>query len=425
MSSSPQTDVRRKLLFIRSPQHSLVVVEKYLTKRGYEVFIEDKLLSASQLIQKENPDYIFMALDHVDKNIDLLFNQLISSSKSVVIPYIVSVYNKDVLKLMQAQSSSAIKINPPLTGPSIQRAIVTYEKENAQEPIEDSVLVKGPRFNLNSENESSSRVQFSTNKTRDSLIINQAETTPAPLKQRSFSEEQKNKINTFFEDYVKADLEKDLIRIMSEREAESAATADQPNAGYTLLIECQGFSGAFLFTSKFKFKLSDIEEHLNKFASGVAELATEKTEGSQPPATQSKLFEIKLSEVSDLDQLHLTSNYNAVVCEDSLKSSINFYNLENNPFSNIKKSNDNSYLKLDPSLIKVNSVITFDIFFEFKQNKKFLRYLKDGTKINSEILNKLNVGPDLYTDSSSENSWYEYAMSSFIQNKTAKKADSK
>lgn len=428
-----KTEVHKKLLFIRSPQHSLVMVEKYLLKRGYEVFNEENLNTALEVIRDSNPDYIFIALDHIDHHIDAFFNQLVLNSKSVVVPYIVSVHNKDVLKLMQAQSSSPIKIHPPLTGPSIQRSILKYEKdltkdhtvkessqrERTSKKSDQTAVLKGTKFILNQDTEKSSRFDFKHQKyngPKESLVLNKA--TKA-LKPKVLTTLQKSKINSFFENNIKQDLEKDLTQVVQNK------TIEETTSGFTLLIECPGISGAFLFTSKFKFSLSEIEHHLNKFAEGLSNILSEKIEGDDRSIDQSSVFEVKISEVTDLDKIHVESNYQATLSTDSKQSFINFYNLENSPFSSQNKSENGHYLELDSSLIKIDSVITFDIYFELKQNQKFIRYLKDGATITSEIHKKLSLVPGLYTDIQSEYDWYKYAMSSFIENTiTAKKTES-
>ncbi len=45
-----------------------------------------------------------------------------------------------------------------------------------------------------------------------------------------------------------------------------------------------------------------------------------------------------------------------------------------------------------------------------KLNKKFVKYLKDGSMVTPEVYGRLNVLKDIYTSDQSEYSWYEYAI---------------
>lgn len=123
-----QTDNKVTLFFVKNMNHPFTPVEKFLTKRGYNVIVETDVRAALDRIMESNPEYIFLAWDHKNENIRAMPKTIYQSCTGQIVPFIMSTQRDQLLQL--ESSGFENKLYPPLSGPAIIRLIQKHEKKN-------------------------------------------------------------------------------------------------------------------------------------------------------------------------------------------------------------------------------------------------------------------------------------------------------
>lgn len=123
-----QTDNKITLFFVKNMNHQFAPVEKFLTKRGYNVIVETDVKTGLDRIMKTNPEYIFLAWDHKNENIRAMPKAIYQSCTGQVFPFIMSTQRDQIIQL--ESSGFEHRLYPPLSGPAIIRLIQKQEKKN-------------------------------------------------------------------------------------------------------------------------------------------------------------------------------------------------------------------------------------------------------------------------------------------------------
>jgi hypothetical protein len=126
-----EDSVRKKILILKRSKLSLLGAEKFLSKRGYEVFSTEDLRTAVFKAMKLKPDYIFVAFDH-------------PNSKAAKLPKVFEqVLNAVTIPFVETQSSFALHsmkktnpkyfVAPPVIGPKIERVLFKIQVDQQNE----------------------------------------------------------------------------------------------------------------------------------------------------------------------------------------------------------------------------------------------------------------------------------------------------
>lgn len=428
MPNSSTTSTQQRLYFVRSPQHSLSAIEAYLIKRGYDVHSEPAPEIALKEIVENQPDYIFVAWDHPDQKVFALADHVARSLNGLVIPYITSAHNTDILRLMQANTQ--LKLQPPLSGPAIQRFILKYEKardqfkktqaQNFKAPTptmetteQGTIVLKGHRQNAPVDviaNEKNNPLNKNFDTTVD-LTQDTPVTVWNSTKPKSLSAIQKNTLNDLFENQIQNDIS-DIIETVKELAPENG----KPEKSlYALLVESVDCSGFFIFYSDW-----DIEKYLAEIplvicAKAITNLSV-ADDLDEKSIYRSQVFKIDTTNFNDFSFLKKEHGFAKDLVVDDKSTILAFKDLTKNPYS-VENQTVKGYVKVDPENFTEGSTINFDVFIELKQNNKIIKYLKVGSQITPEVLEKLIKvqGADFYTSSSSEYDWYEFAINGVLK----------
>ncbi len=338
-----ESDVK-KVYFIWSPHYNVSHVEKYLNKRRSEVYTQNNLSLMFSDIKSIEPDYIFIAMDHTDSYVNELYKEVTKLSiNTVICPYIVSSQPLNVLNLVQM--NNPIKVFPPISGPSIERAIFKYEKNLQRDHQHDLASAK------------SNNLIHASNKT---FVLKGVRSPMLQEHSSSLSEEQVQAMNIVFDQDIKLELEANLDKCNPKSQVD--IEVDSKINSYALLVDCDCYSGIVLFNSYLNIKAEELKKHFNRFSSAMAYLLRDKVSVSSY-LHQSKVFSISTTAGMDVDEFRFgtQSCYRKVVLSKSQKSVFDFYALEANPFSAVNKINE-GYLKLNLSFIKLNTEVKFDVY---------------------------------------------------------------
>ncbi|MFN8943618.1 MAG: hypothetical protein ACK5WZ_03245, partial [Pseudobdellovibrionaceae bacterium] len=134
MSKDEKSSENKKLLILKRSKHSLIGAEKYLIKRGWEVFSTDDLKTAVLKAMEWKPEYIFIAFDHANSkatNLPKVFRQVLTAT---TIPF-VETQSSYAQYAMKREGSQYILI-PPIIGTKVERLIykIKLDKEHANDP---------------------------------------------------------------------------------------------------------------------------------------------------------------------------------------------------------------------------------------------------------------------------------------------------
>lgn len=121
----------KKLLFIKGPTDQLKSVESFLAKRNFSVYSEIDVKTASSKIMEIEPDFIFLAWDHIDPAIMGLPKLIAQASNAIVVPFTTSTKRESTRKLNVCQINP--KLYPPVSGPAIERLILKAGLKEAEE----------------------------------------------------------------------------------------------------------------------------------------------------------------------------------------------------------------------------------------------------------------------------------------------------
>lgn len=123
-----QSDNKTTLFFVKNRNHQFSPVEKFLTKRGYNVIVETDVKTGLDRIMETNPEYIFLAWDHINENVRAMPKTIYQSCTGQIVPFIMSTQRDQILHL--ETSGFEHKLYPPLSGPAVIRLIQKQEKKS-------------------------------------------------------------------------------------------------------------------------------------------------------------------------------------------------------------------------------------------------------------------------------------------------------
>lgn len=127
------SEIRKSILIIKSKPKSLVAVETFLKNREWAIRSTVNTKEAIQAMLKQKPSFVLIALDHPDKKIRALPKVLAQAFPVFMIGY-VEQNNGDSFRFLR-ESNLTYKINPPITGPAVERTVnkILKDQEKAQD----------------------------------------------------------------------------------------------------------------------------------------------------------------------------------------------------------------------------------------------------------------------------------------------------
>lgn len=115
------TEIRKSILIVKSQPKSLAAAETFLRNRGWKIHSAVDLKDALQFLVQGKPSFVMISVDHPNKKVRTLPKLLVQSFPVFVIGFAES--NSTLAYKALIDSGAPYRINPPVTGPAIERTI--------------------------------------------------------------------------------------------------------------------------------------------------------------------------------------------------------------------------------------------------------------------------------------------------------------
>lgn len=118
---SQQPELRKSILIIKAQSKSLMAVETFLRNREWRIHAVTDLKQALQTLVSQKPSFVMISVDHPNKKVKALPKLLSQAFPVYVIVFTESSTTSSYKALMD--SGCNYRINPPATGPAVERTI--------------------------------------------------------------------------------------------------------------------------------------------------------------------------------------------------------------------------------------------------------------------------------------------------------------
>lgn len=140
-------DIKKSIVIIKANARSGTSAEQFLRNRGWVLFSTNVIIDGLAYIVKNRPSFVILALDHPNKKIRTIAPALTQSFGCCVIVYTESSTSNTYRLLLEA--GVPYKINPPLTGPAIERTVFKYLRDREGKPVVPEASLTKKRDPLN------------------------------------------------------------------------------------------------------------------------------------------------------------------------------------------------------------------------------------------------------------------------------------
>lgn len=395
------------ILFVKNSQHNTQSIELYLGRRGFTVLIEITLTGALEKINTAQPQFIFVALDHIDNGVGDFIGNL--PTKALVVPFTTSTSSVEMKKLIA--HTSPIKIFPPLSGPGIHRLILNREKNKITQP-QKIFVAQGQHFNdlkrkiqplTKDDLDFNSVFESVTDLTLDIPAAHFSKTIKVKL-----NDGQKQSLAYKFDSKIQKELT-DAIQFSKD-----LTPSDFVSTAYCMLVRCIDSSGLILLHSEWNLTLEDVESSLLMWADDLTKKYNNSELGNS--VYYSHVFPVTLStQAKPLDAFPDKSTVKRDFVLDDKSTVMSFFDLQYNPFD-LSAAYDPNYFTVDHNCLYKTAKINFDLFFRLVENKKLIKLFKAGSSLSDleikSVLDKKDF--PLMIDVADELNWYQYGVESFL-----------
>jgi hypothetical protein len=120
-------EIRKSILIIKSNAKGMIGIETFLRNREWTILSTANIREALDYIVKSKPSFVLVPVDHASKKVRTLPQLILQNFQICVIAYAEN-SNTSGYKLL-VESPCEYKINPPVTGPAIERAVNKFIKD--------------------------------------------------------------------------------------------------------------------------------------------------------------------------------------------------------------------------------------------------------------------------------------------------------
>ncbi len=145
MSVDVKNKISKSMLIIKSNPNSLKAVEQFLKNRDWFLASTDKLKEAIVFLAQNKPSFVLISVDHPSPKVRK-FPKVIEQAFPCCVMMFAERATTASFKLL-LDTGMEYKINPPITGPAIERAVNKYirDKEQAHKKSQGSGGVDGEK----------------------------------------------------------------------------------------------------------------------------------------------------------------------------------------------------------------------------------------------------------------------------------------
>lgn len=409
------------LLFIKNQNHQFGPVEKFLSKRGYKVFVETDTTTGLEKILEINPDYIFLAWDHKNEGIRQMPKTIYQSCTGQIVPFIMSMQRDQIIQL--ESSGFENKLYPPLSGPAIQRAISKYEKKNqalddltkkANAPKKQSEMIQvksffkadednspninlGPQQQQAPENEErkilASRARNRLNTFQQTQTLDQESDLSVESGRKSklliskqsakLSQSQMTYLTQTFDSAIKPEILETLEQFAHETPPNKQIS--ETTIIYVMVIQELEWTGYLVIASE---SYLDLEASEAIFNSWVEQMILADKKVSDIDFNDSVFLEIQTPRLNFIDFCGYKAEFYKDIDYKGQKTAVGFFSFS--PYEVINAVHDQfDYLELSTEFLQPDSPIPFDIHLYLKENKRFVLYLRPGSFLDEIQMQRL------------------------------------
>ncbi len=123
-------NITKSMLIIKSGPTALKGVEQFLRNRDWALYATHELKDAIAILTTKKPSFVLVLVDHPNQKIRKLPKIILSAFQTCVMVYAERATTVSYKLLMD--SGMEYKINPPVTGPAIERAVNKFIRDREQ-----------------------------------------------------------------------------------------------------------------------------------------------------------------------------------------------------------------------------------------------------------------------------------------------------
>ncbi len=418
---------KKKLLFIRSPSHSLKAIESFLTKRSFYVIFESNLEATFSKIEDLKPDFIFVAWDHPDPQLANVAKALGEMTTALIIPY-VQANSKEAIRRLEFSGYSQ-KLYPPLSGPAIERLVLKAAKDLEVDP---HAFTNNGRKSEANPNEiqmikssvpsgSSSFARTQTSGPQSDLIIQHGHRSDllklrneslSQLEEKTLGRAVKENLKSDFEEQFKQSFE-DMLATYNEASADNnlsptientkqidtsirtedgtltaemaqlqinakknsdIALINQHKSIYCMIVQSETWCGYLVVYSDFEIDLSLSQNLFQQWLSGHFKNLLEFAEAEQ--------FAINISVVDYKMLAEASADYSEIVVMNDKEIIVSFFTVD--PQQLLVDLNDKDLIAVPLEIIPSGRTLLMSFYLHLPQNEKYLLYTPVNQKIEKE-----------------------------------------
>ncbi len=397
----------KSLFFIISPDKKLTAIESFLKKRNYKVYIESDLKDALIRLIEIQPDFVFLALDHLNPKVSSLSKIIDQSIITHLIPFVHSSAREEIRKLNYGGFTH--KIFPPLSGPGIERLVLKIEKEKSAEALQDALAQKSylvenqteivkikqmavDHYNstvVSADEEEQQKIKMQ----KSSVIIQKGARAQllkskneflTKVKKSSLSEAKKKEIKKDLETQIKSEL-LDLIQTYQQDEEpneQNKVVSIDNNAPVVeakssiakcLLIQSEKWCGYLVAYSNIEIELSALEPILKNWVNQRFENLLESDD--------SDYFEMKINPETFKAWAPMNAELYDSIQFNQTEIFISFFGIDPSELI-MTFDEENELIEIQLDLIPIDEDLQFSLHLHLPENKKFLLYTPAYQKLS-------------------------------------------
>ena len=119
--------VTKSVLILNTDPRLMIQAQQFLSNRDWQVFITTQLKEALQYLITQKPSFFLVSVEHPQTHVENLMRMVMQTYPTVVIPFAEN-SNMNSFKLL-TQINARYRIFPPVTGPSVERAVNRFLKD--------------------------------------------------------------------------------------------------------------------------------------------------------------------------------------------------------------------------------------------------------------------------------------------------------
>ena len=413
--------VSKSLFFIKSPGSNISAIELYLKKRGFQVYSESDLKLSVIEAMKTNPDYIFLAWDHPNERIHNLPKIILQSMLTTMVSYCTSNEKTQIRKLQSSGQNH--KLFPPLSGPAIQRLILTLEKENtqiesgqtSQKKNENPILRQNQNTHIKSVDKKNELDQLlsvldSTTASTPEIYIDKGHRAQllrnkqsvltqtnvmylSPVQEivssveHKMTEPLKNKLNTRFIDQVQKPIEEMFETLIESQIVDAPAsrknqTLQNARFGFCVIIESLNWNGYLIVASEAVVDLTSLESILISWIN--ENLETDTIDQNIVTAG----FEIDLNDITFENFSEQFADYTKSIVVNDQKTVLSFLSISPELMT-LRIHDTQDMIEILTAEVPISLPVPFDLYLHLPENKKFILYCKKDSLVATMQIDRL------------------------------------